>query len=74
MIYIHICIYVCVCVYVYMCIGMYVCISSLVAQTILNLLAMWEIQVQSLDWKDPWKREWLPTPIFLTGGLQAMGS
>ena len=57
-----------------MYIGMYVCISSLVAQTIINLLAMWEIQVQPLGWEDPWKREWLPTPIFLTGGLQATGS
>ena len=24
-------------------------------------------QVRSLSWKDPWRREWLPTPIFLSG-------
>ena len=21
--------------------------------------------VQFLDWKNPWRREWLPTPVFL---------
>ena len=57
-----------------MYIGMYVCISSLVAQPMIPLLAMLEIQGQPLGWEDPWKREWLPTPIFLTGGLQATGS
>ena len=24
-------------------------------------------QVQSLGWEDPWRREWLPTPVFLPG-------
>ena len=32
-----------------------------------NLLAMWEIQVQSLHWEDPLRREWLPTSVFLPG-------
>ena len=40
-------------------------------------------QVQSLGWEDPWRREWLPTPVFLPGefhgqtslgGVQSMGS
>ena len=28
---------------------------------------MQEIQVQSLGWEDPWRREWLLTPVFLPG-------
>ena len=28
---------------------------------------MQKTQVQSLGWKDPWRRKWLPTPIFLPG-------
>ena len=31
-----------------------------------NLPAMQETQVQSLG-KIPWRREWLPTPVFLPG-------
>ena len=30
-----------------------------------NLPVMWENQVQSLVGKSPWRREWLPTPVFL---------
>ena len=26
-----------------------------------------ETQVQSLDWEDPWRRQWQPTPGFLLG-------
>ena len=26
-----------------------------------------EMQVQSLEWEDPWRRKWQPTPIFLPG-------
>ena len=37
------------------------------AQTVMNLPALWETQVQSLDWEDPWTREWLPTLVFLPG-------
>ena len=53
------------------------------AQTVKNLPAMWETQVRSLGWEDPWKREWQPTPVFLPGEspwaeepgrLQSMGS
>ena len=32
--------------------------ASPVAQTIKNLLAVCETQVQSLGWEDPWRREW----------------
>ena len=37
------------------------------AQTVKNLLAMQETQVRFLSWEDPWRREWLPTPVFLPG-------
>ena len=40
---------------------------SLVAQMVKNLPTMQETQVQSLDGKIPWRREWLPTPVFLPG-------
>ena len=41
--------------------------APLVAQMIKNLPAMQETWVQSLGWEDPWRRERLPTPIFLPG-------
>ena len=41
--------------------------ASLVAQTVKNLPAMWEIQVWSLGQEDPWRREWQATPAFLPG-------
>ena len=57
--------------------------ASLVAQTVKNLPAMQENQVQSLGWEDPlekgmathfnilaWKIPWTEEP----GGLQSMGS
>ena len=25
------------------------------------------MRVQSLGWEDPWRRAWLPTPVFLPG-------
>ena len=37
------------------------------AQTIKNLPAMQETQVQLRVRKSPWEREWLPTPVFLPG-------
>ena len=37
------------------------------AQTVKNLRAMQETQVQSLGQPDPWRREWQPTPVFLPG-------
>ena len=39
--------------------------ASLVAQMVKNLPTMQEIQVQSLGWEDPWRREWQPTPVSL---------
>ena len=41
--------------------------ASLVAQIVKNLPAMQENQVPSLGQEDPWRREWLPIPIFLPG-------
>ena len=37
------------------------------AQMVKNLPTMQEIQVQSLGWEDPWRREQQPTPVFLPG-------
>ena len=44
--------------------------AYLVAQMVKNLLAMWETQVQSLGGEDPWRKEWLPTPVFLPREFQ----
>ena len=41
--------------------------ASLVAQTVKSLPAVRETRVQSLDWEDPWRRKWQPTPVFLPG-------
>ena len=41
--------------------------ASLVAQLVKNLPAMWETWVWSLGWKDPWRRERLPSPVFWPG-------
>ena len=41
--------------------------ASLVAQTVENLPAMWETQFNPWVRKIPWKRQWLPTPVFLPG-------
>jgi len=41
--------------------------ASLMVQTVKNLPAMQDIRVPSLVRKIPWRREWLPTPIFLPG-------
>ena len=48
--------------------------ASLVAQTVKNLPAMFETQVWLLGWEDPWRREWLPTPVFLPGEFHGQGS
>ena len=37
------------------------------AQIIKNLPVMWETRVPSLGPEIPWRREWLPTPVFLSG-------
>ena len=39
--------------------------ASQVAQTVKNPLATWETWVRSLGWEVPWRREWLPFPVFL---------
>ena len=41
--------------------------ASLVAQTIKASAYNTGDHVQSLDWEDPWRRKWQPTPIFLPG-------
>ena len=38
------------------------------AQMVKNPPAMQEIQVQSLGWEDPQRREWQPTPVFFLPG------
>ena len=47
---------------------------SLVAQMIKNLPAVQETEVQSLGGKMPWRREWLPTPVFLPGEFHGQRS
>ena len=44
------------------------------AQTVKNLPAMQETWFQSLGQEDPWRREWLPIPVFLPGEFHGMGS
>ena len=41
--------------------------SSLVAQRVKCLPAMWETHVLSLGWEDPRRRKWQPTPVLLPG-------
>ena len=41
--------------------------ASLVAQMVKNLPAMQDTRVGSLVGKIPWRRKWLPTPVFLPG-------
>ena len=41
--------------------------ASLVAQTVKNLPAMQETQVQSLDWEDPLEKGMATAPVFLSG-------
>ena len=42
-------------------------LASLLAQMVKNLPAMQETQVQSLAQEEPWKSEWQPIPLFLSG-------
>ena len=41
--------------------------APLAAQSVKNQLAMQETRVPSQGWKIPWRRKWLPTPVFLPG-------
>ena len=45
-----------------------------VAQLVKNLLSVWETWVWSLDWKDPWRRERLPSPVFWPRELHGLYS
>ena len=40
---------------------------EMVCQTVKNLPALWEIQVQSLRWEDPLEKGMATTPVFLPG-------
>ena len=40
------------------------------AQTVKNLPEMWEAEFDSWIEKISWRREWLPTPVFLPGEFQ----
>ena len=42
-------------------------LTSLVDQTVKNLPTMQETWICSWVGKIPWRREWLPTPVFLSG-------
>ena len=48
--------------------------DSLVSQLVKNPPAGWETWVRSLDWKIPWRREWLPTPVFWLGKFHGLYS
>ena len=39
-----------------------------------NLPAMWETWVRSLGCEDPWRREWLPTPVYWAGEFRGLYS
>ena len=48
--------------------------AFLVAQTVKNPPAMQETWVWSLGWEDPWRREWLPSPVFWPGEFHGQRS
>ena len=48
--------------------------ASLVAQTVKNLPAMQETLVQSWVRKICWRKQWLPTPVFLPGVFHGQGT
>ena len=48
--------------------------ASLVAQTLKNLPAMQAIWVQSLGQKEPWRRKWQTTLVFLPGEFHGQRS
>ena len=48
--------------------------ASLVAQTVMHLTTIWDIQVQSLGQEDPLEKEWQPTPVFLPGEFHGQRS
>ena len=48
--------------------------ASLVAQMVKNLSAVQETGFDPWVGKIPWRREWLPTPVFLPGEFHEQGS
>ena len=48
--------------------------ASLAAQKVRNLSAMQETWFDPWVWKIPWRRKWLPTPVFLPGEFQGRGN
>ena len=48
--------------------------ASLVAQLVKNPPAVLETWVRSLGWEDPWRRDWLPTPVFWPGEFRGLYS
>ena len=46
----------------------------MVAETVKNLPAMQETQVRSLGKEDPWRKKWLPIPVFLPGAFHGQRS
>ena len=48
--------------------------SSLVAQWVKHLPPMRETWVRSLDWEDPWRKKWQPTPVLLPGKSHGLRS
>ena len=48
--------------------------ASLGAQTVKNLPAVRKTQFRSLGQKNLWRREWLPTPVFLPGEFYGQAS
>ena len=48
--------------------------AFLAAQMVKNPLAVSETRVQCLGGEDPWRKEWLPTPVFLPGEFHGQRS
>ena len=48
--------------------------ASLVAQLVKNPPAVWKTWIQSLGWKDSWRRERLPTPVLWPGEFHELHS
>ena len=61
----------------FICISVSLLWDSLVTQTVKNLTALQETRFDSWVRKILWRREWLPTPVFLPGelyGQRSLGS
>ena len=48
--------------------------TSLVAQLVKNLPAMWETRGRSLGWEDPLEKEMATTPVLLPGNPMDRGA